>query len=569
MRKTLFIIAFFAAFTANAQIVAWGPGTWVWTNGAPAHNPGQTGSKYAIDTVTFKMYEWSGTGTAWTFSGWRIQNISGCASPAFTPGKHDSQIVINGCDSLYYYRGGAWRHLNAGGSGGGGSGTVSIFNFTDGNGFDGTVVNGTTTPTLSLATTATGILQGSGGAISAVTVGSGLAFGSGTLSNSAPDQTVTITGATGTYPTFSLPLVAVGEGYGIDISGTTTRTITVDTAQVATLYDVSQANQTVTAGTGISVSQTGQNYTVTNTGDLSATNELQTISTGTNTLTLSNGGGTVTVDTDPTNDITGTVANNNIPKGNGTTALQTSQTYDNGTTVSVATSSPLTAGRLEVSKSYSNTTDANIVATGNIPLIGWRTTTYRFAAGNGYEDNSVFTLLGGASGSNPTTPLMSWWADGTQVRTNATTFNAPGGKGIFGSTGHAFGATSAPSGVSFYVNVPGSQRVRFQGNSGLSYLDFYTPSSGSNRNYSFATSYFSPGDFVILKSSAAGTDPDTKLISFDVDNRTTLGGTALVLPNLTAAQIAALTTVIEGTIVYNTTTKKFQGWDGTVWIPFY
>jgi hypothetical protein len=39
--------------------------------------------------------------------------------------------------------------------------------------------------------------------------------------------------------------------------------------------------------------------------DPSSTNELQTLSTGTNTLTLSNGGGTVTVDTDPASDVTG------------------------------------------------------------------------------------------------------------------------------------------------------------------------------------------------------------------------------------------------------------------------
>ena len=42
--------------------------------------------------------------------------------------------------------------------------------------------------------------------------------------------------------------------------------------------------------------------------DSSPTNELQTLSTGTNTLTLSNGGGTVTVDTDPANDVTGSGA---------------------------------------------------------------------------------------------------------------------------------------------------------------------------------------------------------------------------------------------------------------------
>lgn len=345
-------ITIFTAFILTLQCLAQtGPGTFVWTDGAPTHNPGTSGAKFAVEKATFEWYEWK-TGTTWVKSGNRIQNTSGCTAPAYTPGKNDSYVVINGCDSLYGYRAGAWRHLNKGGSGGGGSGTVIQFTFTDGNGFDGTVTNSTTTPTLSLATTATGILQGSGGAISSVTVGSGLTFGSGTLAavdqsttneiqslsystptvslsngggsvslsdlnetvsagtgisvsqvgqdfavtNTAPDQTVTITGATGTYPIFALPLVAVAEGYGIDIAGTTTRTITVDTAQVATLYDVSQATQTVTAGTGISVGQVGQNYTVTNTGDLSTTNELNTAFTVTGgNLRLTDAGGNLDV----------------------------------------------------------------------------------------------------------------------------------------------------------------------------------------------------------------------------------------------------------------------------------
>lgn len=41
-------------------------------------------------------------------------------------------------------------------------GTVSQFNFTDANGFDGTVSNATSTPTLSLSMTVTGLLKGSG-----------------------------------------------------------------------------------------------------------------------------------------------------------------------------------------------------------------------------------------------------------------------------------------------------------------------------------------------------------------------------------------------------------------------
>jgi hypothetical protein len=60
-------------------------------------------------------------------------------------------------------------------AGGGGSGTVTDFIFTDGNGFDGTVTSSTTTPTLSLTTTVTDdqVMVSNSGAISGST---GLTF---------------------------------------------------------------------------------------------------------------------------------------------------------------------------------------------------------------------------------------------------------------------------------------------------------------------------------------------------------------------------------------------------------
>lgn len=413
MKKILFIIAFFAAFTANAQQVAWGPGTWLWSNGTPGITATNTTAKVVVDTVTWRWYEWTG-GSSWTFQGWKIQNTSGCVAPAYTPGKHQSYVVWNGCDSLYGYRDGAWRHLNKGGTGGGGgSGTVTQFNFTDGNGFDGTVTNATTTPTLSLATTVSGIIYGNSGALTAVTVGSGLDFTAGTLSaidqsatneiqtlsystptvslsngggsvnlsdlnetvsagtgitvnnvgqnyevvNSAPDQTVTITGANGTYPSFALPLTAVSEGYGIDIAGTTTRTITVDTSQVATPYDISQATQTVSAGTGISVNQVGQDYTVTNTGDLSATNEIQQIQTaGTADVNLQiTGGGGSGIETTltnvliPSNGSSGEV----LTKGSGTN-YSWAAPADGSATNELNTAFTVTAGNLRITDAGGN-----------------------------------------------------------------------------------------------------------------------------------------------------------------------------------------------------------------------
>lgn len=71
--------------------------------------------------------------------------------------------------------------LAAPGSGGGGSGTVTNFAFTNGNGFTGTVTNSTTTPTLSLAPSFTGLTFSNGSAFAAATVSSPLTYSAGTL----------------------------------------------------------------------------------------------------------------------------------------------------------------------------------------------------------------------------------------------------------------------------------------------------------------------------------------------------------------------------------------------------
>jgi hypothetical protein len=74
------------------------------------------------------------------------------------------------------------------------------------------------------------------------------------------------------------------------------------------------------AGAGINtVGTAGTTITVTGTEvDGSVSNELQTLSTGTNTLTLSNGGGTVTVDTDPASDVTGSGTSGRVAFWTGT-----------------------------------------------------------------------------------------------------------------------------------------------------------------------------------------------------------------------------------------------------------
>lgn len=62
-----------------------------------------------------------------------------------------------------------------------GSGTVTSFSFTNVNGFAGSVTNSTTTPSLTLSTSITGLLFGNGTALGAATVSTPLTYSAGTL----------------------------------------------------------------------------------------------------------------------------------------------------------------------------------------------------------------------------------------------------------------------------------------------------------------------------------------------------------------------------------------------------
>lgn len=89
----------------------------VYTAGAPAHAPAaKVGSQVAIDTATWEWYEYNGS--AWIASGDRIQSISGCSAPNYTPTKYQSRLVINACTAgqggpeLYYWTGSVWLQIN-------------------------------------------------------------------------------------------------------------------------------------------------------------------------------------------------------------------------------------------------------------------------------------------------------------------------------------------------------------------------------------------------------------------------------------------------------------------------
>lgn len=118
--KHLFIALFFIyfLFPASGQNNVVKTAGVSYTAGAPTFSPGRTGSQVAIDTVTGYWYEYNGT--SWSASGYRVQTISGCSAPAYTPAKYQSRLVINACTAgqggpeLYYYTGSTWLQINEG-----------------------------------------------------------------------------------------------------------------------------------------------------------------------------------------------------------------------------------------------------------------------------------------------------------------------------------------------------------------------------------------------------------------------------------------------------------------------
>jgi hypothetical protein len=150
-----------------------------------------------------------------------------------------------------------WDDLLAGG-------TVTSVSVITANGFAGTVANSTTTPAITLTTTVTGLVKANGSALSAavagtdyiapgaittsgltmatarllgrttassgaveeITVGTGLSLSVGSLTNTAPDQVVSLTGGTaisisGTYPSFTITNTAPDQIVSLTGAGTT------------------------------------------------------------------------------------------------------------------------------------------------------------------------------------------------------------------------------------------------------------------------------------------------------------------------------------------------------------
>ena len=235
------------------------------TFGAPTYRPGAKGNIVAIDTVTGTWYVSRDRNSVnWLSMGQRIEQISGCSAPAYTPNKYNSDIVMNACATpeLYYHSGGGtWVCLNCASAG------ATDLSFT-----------GSDSPYKLNSSTGTDVLFRAGTNVTLSRSGDTLDIAaSGGITTVSTDATLSGDGSVGTP--LKIAQQSATSGQVLKWNG-------------ITWLPATDAGTTYTAGTGIDVTGT----VISNTGDLSATNELNTAAlvTGGN-LRITDAGGNLDV----------------------------------------------------------------------------------------------------------------------------------------------------------------------------------------------------------------------------------------------------------------------------------
>ena len=442
------LLFFFTGLSAQAIVKSGGV---FYTNGAPTHSTNfNTDAELAIDTTTGYWYEKSRDGLGWLLAGFRIQETGTSGAPTLAPADKQSYMVINAGDSLYHYRAAAWRHINQGTAYTGGTG-ISV---------TGTVI----TNTGDLSTSNEGVLG----------VGAGSSTTSTIISNT--------TGATG---------VTVTAGTGLSIAESTS-----SNGGTITLTN-SSPDQTVslTNGGGVAVSGSYPNFTLTAT-DQSTTNEVLTISDGTNsealggqTLTVTGGGINVAAYNTGTNTLTitgteidGTVSNEGsltVGAGSGTTSLIQSNTSgstavtlsastgisisESGNTITLTNSSPdqtvsiTNGGGIAVSGTYpaftltatdQSITNENLTITDgtNTESLAGQTLTVTGAGINTAVYNTgtnTLTITGTEVDGSVTNEIQTYGHSGTSTYTNTLS----GGGGSWSITGGGIAVISQTGGA--------------------------------------------------------------------------------------------------------------------------
>ncbi|MBN8681668.1 MAG: tail fiber domain-containing protein [Chitinophagales bacterium] len=231
------------------------------------------------------------------------------------------------------------------------------------------------------------------------------------------------------------------------------------------------------AGNGINITGTAPNFTISNLGDLSTTNELQTLSLSGNQLSLSNGGGSVNLPSGNTYtagagiSITGTAPNFNILNTGDLSALNELQTVSlNGTvlTLSGNNSNVDLAGLLSNSGLWTqngnnirNTNTGNVLIGTNIATIGK------------LQVENTGTGAAGAFFSNDGIPALYVENNGSG---SAGYFNSVGGPALITDKGFVGINTTAPS---YQLDVEGTSRIASMGADAQLQLENLSADAGS------------------------------------------------------------------------------------------
>jgi hypothetical protein len=169
------------------------------------------------------------------------------------------------------------------------------------------------------------------------TAGTGISVVGTVISNTAPDQTVAISGATGTYPNFTLPLTGVSAGTGISVataSGIATVTNTGDTNAADDITTSTNAGGDVS---GV-FTNLQLNANVVGATELAAT--AVTSGTYTNPTVTVDADGRITSATNGSAGVTGTGTPNYLPKWTSSTAQGNSILYENANQIGIGTTTP-------------------------------------------------------------------------------------------------------------------------------------------------------------------------------------------------------------------------------------
>lgn len=379
-------------------------------------------------------------------------------------------------------------------------------------------------------------------------------------------KTVADSSATNELQTLS----TTGAAGNISISSGNTITLNVNDADPSPtneLQTLSVATNTATlsnsggsvtiAGAGINtVGTAGTTITVTGTEvDGSVSNELQTLSTGTNTLTLSNGGGTVTVDTDPASDVTGSGTSGQVSYWNGTqTQTGSSSLLYNDTqkslTLTNSTQSGTPRGWLMQQTTGDGAGNLFIMQKSRAGAITSGTTIGVWDAegfdGSDYKKSSRITFTSsGTIGAGAVPGTISFvTANSSGTLTTRTTLDH---LGVFNHLGSAaIGASFAPA-----ANL----HVRGSGTSSSTWTAQFHNSAGNNN----ALMVRDDGRVAMGTST-----PDASAL---LTVTSTTGG--ILFPRMTTTQRNAIATPADGLVIYNTTDNKLQVRAGGAWVDLH